>query len=430
MFNVRDVNNVECIVMKVTLTIPDCPIANCVNPGDLIITEIMQNPSAVSDGSGEWFEVYNTTDAPIDMNGYVITHHEFDSHILHSIDVVPACGFSVFGNNADFATNGGVNVDYDYNGNWFLSNGSDEVIIECGVVEIDRVNYDNGATFPDPNGASMSLDPGSFNAMANDNGSNWCEASSVYGDGDRGTPSAANDECCAAPTAICANITVTLDGTGTATISGDDIDGGSIVECGLQSRTASPNTFNCSNLGSNTAILTVTDVNGDTDQCTATVTVIKGDALPPGWDHDDVGGATGDAGFDPCDDKFFVESNGITFPISDKIHFAWTYRYGDFDIIAEVTSITAGGLAGIMARESLAGGSKKVALRTQLSNFVHRDIRYTTDGYSITQQLFRPQHNWLRLKRIGNLFIGYTSMDGVNWNHPHSLKIDLHAASP
>src|SRR5262249_54517288 len=39
-------------------------------PGDLVITEVMANPSAVSDTTGEWFEVYVNRD--IDLNGLQI----------------------------------------------------------------------------------------------------------------------------------------------------------------------------------------------------------------------------------------------------------------------------------------------------------------------------------------------------------------------
>ena len=36
-------------------------------PGEVIVNEIMQNPAAVGDSAGEWFELYNTTGADIDI---------------------------------------------------------------------------------------------------------------------------------------------------------------------------------------------------------------------------------------------------------------------------------------------------------------------------------------------------------------------------
>jgi predicted extracellular nuclease len=109
--------------------------------------------------------------------------------------LIPAGGYLVLGNNTDFATNGGVDVAYSYGSGWYLSNGADEVVLlDVLITEIDRVEYDGGAVFPDPTGASMALlNP----ALDNNVGANWCTASTSYGAGDLGTPGAAND--CPAP---------------------------------------------------------------------------------------------------------------------------------------------------------------------------------------------------------------------------------------
>jgi hypothetical protein len=151
----------------------------------------MQNPSAVSDSDGEWFEVHNTTETGIDIDGWTILDNDIDYHVISNGGplVVPAGGFLVLGINDDFTTNGGVNVDYQYS-NIFLANGSDElVMLDVGGAEIDRVEWDNGATFPDPNGASMSLiNP----ALDNNVGANWCESVTPFGSGDRGTPGSEN----------------------------------------------------------------------------------------------------------------------------------------------------------------------------------------------------------------------------------------------
>jgi len=173
----------------------DCPV---VVP-EIVINEIMQNPSAVSDAAGEWFEVHNPTAAAIDIDGWTIQDNDIDSHVIANSGplVVPAGGFLVLGNNADFATNGGVNVDYEYSNDFFLSNSADElVLVDTGPNEIDRVEWDNGVTFPDPDGASMALiGP----ALDNNVGANWCTSSTVFGSGDLGTPGAANDCVGAAP---------------------------------------------------------------------------------------------------------------------------------------------------------------------------------------------------------------------------------------
>ncbi len=33
------------------------------NPDDIVINEIIQNPAAIADAAGEWFELYNPTDS-------------------------------------------------------------------------------------------------------------------------------------------------------------------------------------------------------------------------------------------------------------------------------------------------------------------------------------------------------------------------------
>ena len=72
-------------------------------------------------------------------------------------------------------------------------------------------------------------------------------------------------------TAVCDNITVTLDGSGMATISASDLDGGS-TGMGPLSFSASKTSFGCNDIGANSVTLTVTDTVGS-DNCTATVTV-------------------------------------------------------------------------------------------------------------------------------------------------------------
>ncbi|MGY5354207.1 GEVED domain-containing protein [Wenyingzhuangia sp. IMCC45467] len=80
------------------------------------------------------------------------------------------------------------------------------------------------------------------------------------------------------PTAICLGTTlnVNLDVSGTATITPSQINNGSYDDYDAPENltySLSKSSFNCNNIGNNTVTLTVTDSNGLTDTCTATVNV-------------------------------------------------------------------------------------------------------------------------------------------------------------
>ncbi|MFM8951059.1 MAG: HYR domain-containing protein, partial [Bacteroidota bacterium] len=65
-----------------------------------------------------------------------------------------------------------------------------------------------------------------------------------------------------------------LNALGTASITASQINNGSSDNCGIASLSLSKTSFNCSNVGNNAVTLTVTDVNGNSSTCSATVTVI------------------------------------------------------------------------------------------------------------------------------------------------------------
>ncbi|WP_034062603.1 T9SS type A sorting domain-containing protein [Lacinutrix jangbogonensis] len=187
---IGDVLNSSCN-FSININNPTCvPAATCPGVGAVIVTEIMKNPSAVGDGDGEYFEVYNTTATPIDMIGWIISDDGSNSHTIGASLVVPAMGYAVLGINADMMANGGIPVDYEYS-SYALSNGADEINLVCGATTIDAVAYTDGA-FPDTAGAAMELSTMNLNATDNDNGANWANAITDLGTGDFGTPGTIN----------------------------------------------------------------------------------------------------------------------------------------------------------------------------------------------------------------------------------------------
>lgn len=162
--------------------------------GEVVITEIMQNPSVLLDTEGEWFEVFN----PAMGTSYQLGNCTFEgmADAGFTIDVDLEIGpqeYRIF--STDAMVDQGFTPDYQWGDmEYNLTNTSDLVRLVCNGVAVDEVAYDDGATFPDPNGQSMSLDPGSYDAVLNDTGANWCPGSTSY-NGDFGTPGAANPIC-------------------------------------------------------------------------------------------------------------------------------------------------------------------------------------------------------------------------------------------
>jgi len=74
------------------------------------------------------------------------------------------------------------------------------------------------------------------------------------------------------PTAICQDVTVSLDSNGSATITSSDVDDGSYDALDI-TYSLDITSFDCDDLGTNTVTMTVTDSNGNSSQCQSTVTV-------------------------------------------------------------------------------------------------------------------------------------------------------------
>ncbi len=165
-------------------------------PGQVIFTEFMPDPKSVTDVDGEWFEVKNVGADKVNLNGCRIADLGNNKHVINAGGplIIEPGQHLVFGRVADPAVNGGVPVDYYYGSGMSMANDEDELILECGGVVIDMVAYDN-ATFPVAAGVATQLSPGAHTGEANDAGAAWCPAQSAFGDGDKGTPGAANETC-------------------------------------------------------------------------------------------------------------------------------------------------------------------------------------------------------------------------------------------
>ena len=166
-------------------------------PGDVVINELMINPISSTLEEGQWIELYNATGGSIHLNGWVLALGNGQSHLINSADplIIPAEGFIIIANNGNPNMNGGLTPDYVWEG-FQIPVSEGEVTLTASDTElVDQVAWSGTSGFSIPAGSSLALKSPSLD---NSLGVNWCVSSTAYGNGDFGTPGAAND-CPAAP---------------------------------------------------------------------------------------------------------------------------------------------------------------------------------------------------------------------------------------
>jgi len=107
------------------------------------------------------------------------------------------------------------------------------------------------------------------------------------------------------PVAVCQAYTAELDENGQVIVDASNVDGGSTDNSGSLTFALDTNSFDCSNLGANNVILTVTDPSGNTDTCSTTITVV--DNTAPVFNCMNDQSATVDAG-----ETFYTLPNYVT----------------------------------------------------------------------------------------------------------------------
>lgn len=167
--------------------------------GDVIITEILYDPTAIAEEQGEWVELFNPGGEILFLGGCVLA--DASASGMHTID--PAAGLRVGPGEYVVIARGampGFPADYSTGDGFALNNsGTETVSLTCGGVLIDSVTF-GAAGWPRATGGSISLDPSSYDATANDAPSSWCAATTTFASGDRGSPGQNNPACGAMPT--------------------------------------------------------------------------------------------------------------------------------------------------------------------------------------------------------------------------------------
>ncbi len=168
--------------------------------GDVIITEVMANPTPTNDANYEWVELFNNSPFPRDLQNWFVRDSAASGmrprHRIASSLVVPPYGFTVLGNSTNTTDNGGVPVNYAYGTALALANSLDRVTIEApDSTAITHARYKNAAVSAQ-SGISRErrtilFDTAlPYNRDSMDSQTAWVDAlvTSVYGSGGRGTP--------------------------------------------------------------------------------------------------------------------------------------------------------------------------------------------------------------------------------------------------
>jgi hypothetical protein len=160
-----------------------------------VISEILANPANVAgqtDATREWFEVANTGATAFDLNELGVGRIGAAGAPVQSARCIPVApqGFAVFARSADPALNGMLPVVHA-TFKFGLVDTNGDIQISQGQTVLDAVRW--ASVTP---GVASQLDPGHLTPADNDVPSNFCAATSAYGDmTNQGTPGAANRTC-------------------------------------------------------------------------------------------------------------------------------------------------------------------------------------------------------------------------------------------
>ncbi len=165
-------------------------------PGDLVITEVMPKPSAVSATGGQWFEVKALRD--VDLNGVGIDRANDTANptVLQSTTCIhmDANSYAVFARSDDMVMNGGLTTLGTFPFSLNPTTNTPDVQLVLGTTILDAVSWTTSTS-----GRSRALDPAATDPSSNDDPANFCDGSTVYNTVgtamDRGTPGAMNDTC-------------------------------------------------------------------------------------------------------------------------------------------------------------------------------------------------------------------------------------------
>lgn len=179
----------------------DCADTECYGGTDVLISEIMTDPTRIPDVDGEYVELLNYGTRCVDLSRWTIAEDSgFPPTVLPGGAVLkPGARFAVAGTFYP-SDNCGVSAGAVWQYDSTLNNDTDILDIkDPNGVSVIRVGYCNGVSDVDCLGDWPSCPPGAaleycgpLAGANNTDGGYWQCATAVYGCGDKGTPKAAN----------------------------------------------------------------------------------------------------------------------------------------------------------------------------------------------------------------------------------------------
>ncbi|HYO97582.1 MAG TPA: lamin tail domain-containing protein [Polyangiaceae bacterium] len=162
-----------------------------VEEGDLIVSELMADPAAVSNAAGEWFELYAHRD--VDLNGLTLRSGSSKTSLS-----APSClqlragTYALLARSDQPNTNGGLGgVTAEVN--LALANGASFLSIESGSSMVDEVSWTSTRK-----GVALQLSSEALLASPTERQSSFCWATQSTDSGDLGSPGAPNERCSSA----------------------------------------------------------------------------------------------------------------------------------------------------------------------------------------------------------------------------------------
>lgn len=121
---------------------PPAPGGLSQKSGDVSISRIMADPTSVSDELGEWIELTNNSDSPVDIRGWRLASGRDPGYTIPSSHLIRPHAAMILGRSADVATNGGVRVAHVYTGIALANSGDWVVLANASGITVDSVGWD------------------------------------------------------------------------------------------------------------------------------------------------------------------------------------------------------------------------------------------------------------------------------------------------